>query len=66
MEKQRIFSNQNRLFIKRHIPHEFLETHDDKLRQLDINAFMKVYRTISEKAQKNTPLVDGTLLDLTI
>jgi len=39
-----------------------LENHDDDLRKHDQDSFMKVYRFISEKAQKNTPKGDWNLI----
>jgi integrase len=62
LEKQRVFSDADHLFIKRYIDAEYLKTHDDELRKLDQNSFMKVYRKMSEKAQKNTPTGDWNLI----
>ena len=62
LEKQRVFSDNDHLFIKRHIDPEYLKNHDDELRKLDQESFMKVYRNISEKAQKNTPAGDWNLI----
>ena len=39
-----------------------MENHDDDLRKHDQDSFMKVYRFISEKAQKNTPKGDWNLI----
>lgn len=62
LEKQRVFSDDDHLFIKRYIDPKYLENHDDNLRKLDQDSFMKVYRNISEKAQKNTPAGDWNLI----
>ena len=62
LEKQRVFSDNDHLFIKRHIDPSYLKNHDDDLRKLDQDSFMKVYRFISEKAQKNTPAGDWNLI----
>lgn len=62
LEKQRVFSDDDHLFIKRYIDPKYLENHDDNLRKLDQDSFMKVYRNMSEKAQKNTPAGDWNLI----
>jgi integrase len=55
LEKQRVFSDNNYLFIKRSIHPRFLETKDDELRKFDTDAFTKVYRFISDNARKSAP-----------
>lgn len=62
LEKQRVFADTNYLFIGRRIPNEFLETKDDGLRRFEKLSFTKVYRTISEKARKNTPKGNWNLI----
>lgn len=62
LEKQRVFSENDHLFIKRYIDPKYLKTCDDNLRKLDQDSFMKVYRNMSEKAQKNTPTGDWNLI----
>jgi integrase len=62
IEKQHVFADTNYLFIGRQIPEEFHETKDDELRRYEELSFLKVYRTISEKAQKNTPKGDWNLI----
>jgi integrase len=62
LEKQRIISDNDHLFIKRKIDPIYLKNHDDDLRKLDQDSIMKVYRSISEKAQKNTPAGDWNLI----
>jgi hypothetical protein len=80
MEKQRIFSDNNYLFIGRKIPNEFLKTFhelncledgqnkkeldekNDERRKLERDAFMKIYRVLSEKAHKNAPKSDWNLV----
>lgn len=54
LEKQRIVSDDGYLFILRQVPDEFLESQDDELRKLTENAIQKLYRAISDKANKNT------------
>lgn len=54
--KQNIFSDNDHLFIKRHVPMSYSETHNDKERSLDLEALVKIYRGISTKAKKNTPV----------
>jgi len=54
LNKQKILSDNGYLFIARNIHDEFLKTHNEELRKLSENALMKLYRSISEKAKKNT------------
>jgi integrase len=54
--KQNITSKNDFLFIKRHVPASYAETQDDGERALDLEAFVKIYRAISTKAKKNTPI----------
>lgn len=58
LEKQKVYSDSDFLFICRQIPAEYLETHNDNLRKLDTRALTKVYRRLAEKARKNTPCND--------
>jgi integrase len=62
LEKQKVFSDSDHLFIKRHVNPKYLENHNDELRKHDQASFVKVYRNISEKAQKNTPKGDWNLI----
>ena len=62
LEKQRVFSDNGHLFIKRKIDPIYLKNRDDDLRKLDQDSIMKVYRFMSEKAQKNTPAGDWNLI----
>lgn len=55
-EKQKVLSPEDHLFIKRHIPTSYSETYDDNERALDLEAFVKIYRGLSTKARKNTPV----------
>lgn len=57
-----MFSNTNYLFIKTNILYSFLKTQDDSERQLTNAIMMKIYRTISEKACKNTASGDWNLI----
>lgn len=54
--KQNILSEKDHLFIKRHVAKTFSDTQDDKERALDLEALVKIYRNISTKAKKNTPV----------
>jgi site-specific recombinase XerD len=58
LEKQKVYTDNDYLFICRQIPTEFLDTKDDNLRKLDTRALTKVYRRLAEKARKSTPLGD--------
>jgi len=62
LEKQKIFSDNDYLFIRRHISSEYMKSRNEEERMLSRDAFMKVYRFISEKAQKNTPRGDWNLI----
>jgi integrase len=62
LEKQRVFSDNDHLFIRRKIDPIYLQNHDDDLRKFDQDSIMKVYRFISDKAQKNTPAGDWNLI----
>ena len=54
LEKQNIFSDNDFLFIGRHISGSFLKNKTESDRGLGQAALMKIYRHISEKARKNT------------
>ena len=58
LQKQKVHSDNNYLFICRQIPTEFLETRDENLRKLDTLGLAKVYRRLAEKARKGTPCGD--------
>src|SRR5665647_631353 len=62
LEKQKVFSDNDCLFCKQHIPASFLKTKNDKERQLTRGIMMKIYRTISEKACKNSQDGDWNLI----
>jgi integrase len=62
LKKQNVLSDNDFLFIRRHIYDSYLENGSEDERRLDTDAFMKVYRGISEKAQKNTPYGDWNLI----
>lgn len=55
LEKQHIYSEDGYLFINRHVPESYHETHDEEIRRLTDNAFFKIYAGLSEKARKCTP-----------
>ncbi len=54
LEKQNIFSDDDFLFIGRHISGSYLKNKKESERGLGQAALMKIYRQISEKARKNT------------
>jgi integrase len=60
--KQRVFSDNDFLFIKRKVEPKYVETPDENLRRYDEDAFMKLYRFISDKARKSTPKGDWNLI----
>jgi Site-specific recombinase XerD len=62
LEKQRVTSDTGYLFIQRSICDDYLIDHDEEYRKIAIPAFMEMYRTISEKAQKNTPKGNWNLI----
>ena len=52
LEKQRV-NEDGYLFIPRNVPNEYLKSRDEEVRKLNENTIIKIYRAISEKAQKN-------------
>lgn len=54
VEKQKVYSIENFLFIGRSIPNSYLKTRDDRTRQIKENSLLQIYFNISEKAQKST------------
>lgn len=54
LEKQRIVKETGYLFILRQVPPEYVKKQNEELRKLSENAIQKLYRAISDKAQKNT------------
>jgi len=54
LDKQKVYSNEDYLFIGRHIPDSFLDTKDDSERQIQEKGFVQIYYNLSEKAKKNT------------
>jgi integrase len=55
LQKQHVYSDIDYLFIGRTIPNEWLEKRDERLRKLERNSFLKLYRMLNEKARKSTP-----------
>lgn len=53
LSKQKI-NDDGYLFIARNVPSTFLENQYEETRKLNENTIIKIYRSISEKAQKNT------------
>lgn len=54
-EKQKVYSDNDYLFIVRHVPDEYLKTRDDRLRKLGDDGIIKLYRGISNRALKSAP-----------
>jgi integrase len=54
--KQKVTSENDFIFIKRHIPLTYSKSQDDRERGLDLEALVKIYRGVSTKARKNTPV----------
>jgi integrase len=54
LEKQRLTPN-SYLLIKRKVPNEYLETHDEELRRVTEDAITEIYNLLAEKAGKSTP-----------
>jgi integrase len=54
LEKQKVFSDDNYLFIGRCIPETFLKSRKDEERKLEDDAITGIFRGISEKARKNS------------
>ena len=62
LEKQKVYSINDYLFICRKVPNEFLKTKNEELRKLEVDALIKIYRVMSEKAQKNASKSDWNLI----
>jgi integrase len=64
--KQRVTTKEGYLFISRAVPDEFLkikkEKDKEKLRQLDVQSIMGIYRRLSEEANKSAPYGEWNLL----
>ncbi len=53
LEKQRT-TEESYLFVVRSVPDEYIETNNEELRKLSENSIIKMFRSISTKARKNT------------
>ena len=74
LEKQRVTSDNDYLFISRAVPEDYLSFYDldkskkenarlrEKMRKLDTTAVMAIYRRLSEKAQMNAPSGDWNII----
>ncbi|SET02211.1 Site-specific recombinase XerD [Methanococcoides vulcani] len=51
-KKQQTIDDNGYLFIKKAIPDDFLNTHDEDLRKLDSTTFAHLYRRVSDRAGK--------------
>lgn len=54
LDKQRVTSDNGYLFILHNVSDEYLETKNEELRHIPEQGMIRLYRGISEKAQKNT------------
>jgi hypothetical protein len=54
LEKQKVLSDNDYLFISRHIPDALPESKKESERKLKHDSFMKMYKGLSEKARMNT------------
>jgi integrase len=54
-EKQKV-TEDSYLFICDRVPHEYLTSHSEELRRIETCTIIKIYRRISNKAGKDTPL----------
>jgi integrase len=54
LEKQHVYSDNDYLFIGRHIPDSFLKTRDDNERRLKEKGLIQIFSNISIKAKKST------------
>jgi integrase len=74
LEKQRVTSDNDYLFISRAVPDDYLSFYDldkskkenarlrEKMRKLDTTAIMAIYRRLSEKAQMSAPSGDWNII----
>jgi integrase len=74
LEKQRVTSDNDYLFISRAVPDDYLSFNDldkskkenakikEEMRKLDTTAIMAIYRRLSEKAQKSAPSGDWNII----
>lgn len=60
--KQRVFNDNNYLFIIQKVPISFLSDMDDNRRKISHGSFMKLYQSISEKSQNETQKGDWNLI----
>jgi integrase len=54
LEKQRVTSDNGYLFVLQNISDEYLKTKNEELRYIPEQGMIRLYRSISEKAKKNT------------
>lgn len=62
LSKQKIYSDSNYLLCCRKVPDEYLNTNNEKFRQLNGQAIIEIYRRLAEAAQKTTPLGTWSLI----
>jgi integrase len=55
LAKQRVYSDSDYLLIRRKVPNEYLETHDEELRRLSEKAIGEIYIALAESANLSTP-----------
>jgi integrase len=54
-EKQKVYSDNDYLFCLQNVPDVYLKTKNEKDRKLKETSLIRLYRSISRKASKNTP-----------
>jgi integrase len=62
LKKQKVYSDNDYLFIRRQVIPEYLDKPDENSRRLDTESITKVYRILSTKARKNTPLNEWSFI----
>jgi integrase len=62
IKKLNVTNENGYLFVVRLIPTEYLKTGNEELRKIKVRSLLKTYRTISEKARKNTPKGNWNLI----
>lgn len=55
LEKQRVNSENDYLFINRHVPDEYLKTHDEELRKLREETVQQIYRVLCDDCDLSKP-----------
>lgn len=62
LDKQRIYSDDNYLFVLKRIDPKYLENKDEELRRLNRNTYMEIYRSVAMRAHKRSGKGDWNLI----